>query len=200
MGADRAKGDAVRTFVRRALAIVGCVAAACAATPEPRYYALDATSAVLPTALAIPLIDARVQVPEEVDRPQMVLSRGHAEIVIDDGHRWAAPLEDEIAQALARDLAGSLATPDRVDLRIVTFESRLGEGVTVEATWRVSREGEVRAGSSLVEEPAHGGYDALVQAHRHAITRIASDIGGAVSSSRSVTSTHPARPSKGNAS
>jgi uncharacterized lipoprotein YmbA len=157
---------------------------ACSATPSPRYYVLDGISR--PGALAggpTVVVDV-VTVPAVVDRPQFVLSGEGSEVVIDDGHRWAAPLRSGVAEALARDLmadldAASASSPHyRVEVEISAFESRLGDGVRLEAAWKVRRDdGASSSGRSRVREPAPGrDFSTLAAAHSRAIASLANEI------------------------
>jgi uncharacterized lipoprotein YmbA len=165
--------------------------AACASTPAPHYYVLEPEAARESTARSpVGVLVEPVAIPQEVDRPQMVLSRSPGEVAIDDGHRWAAPLQPGITQVLARDIGRTLAAdvvtePDaspwtgyRVQVQIVEFSSRLGEDAVVEARWEVRREGIARAGTEHVREAAAGGYEGLAQAHSRALGRVAAAIAG----------------------
>jgi len=171
------------------LAAAGCVAASCASTPEPRYYVLEplAESPARP-ALDRPLFLDSVSIPPQLDRPQMVVSRGAGEVTIDDGHRWAAPLQADITRVLARELASLASAPvqtepaavppgcDRVTVHIVAMDSRLGQDASLEATWEARGSGRMLSGSAKVREPATGDYRDLVQAHSRALARLAREI------------------------
>ena len=89
-----------------ALALLAC---ACSTTQQPRYYTLEAlraADAVPATRLSV-LVEP-VTVPAEVDRPQIVRATQANEVAIEDLHRWAAPLQDNVAEVLAADLAAQL--------------------------------------------------------------------------------------------
>jgi uncharacterized protein len=177
-----------------ALVLAALGLAACAGGPQPRYYVLDARAApaAMGIAAAAVLLEP-VTIPAEVDRAQLVLSLGAAEVAIDDGHRWAAPLQAGITQALVSDLSAALGsarvtteagvapwTGDRVAVRIVAFDSRLGRESRIDARWQLRRGDVVAAGGASVREDAKGGYDALVQAHTRALARVAREIAASV--------------------
>jgi uncharacterized protein len=175
------------------LAAAGCFAAACASTPEPRYYVLEPVAEALSRpALDRPLFLDAVSIPPQLDRPQMVVSRGAGEVTIDDGHRWAAPLQADITRVLARELAALASAPvqtepaavppgcDRVTVRIVAMDSRLGQDASLEATWEARGAGRTLSGSTRVREPATGDYRDLVQAHSRALARLAREIASTV--------------------
>jgi uncharacterized lipoprotein YmbA len=71
-----------------------------------------------------------------------------------------------------------------VRIDIERFESELGKGATVEASWSVAVAGaETRYGRSLVREaPSGPGYDELVAAHSAAAAAIGRDIAAALGS------------------
>ncbi len=177
-----------------ALVLAALGVAACAGGPQPRYYVLDARAspAAMGTAAAAVLLDP-VTIPAEVDRAQLVLSLGAGEVAIDDGHRWAAPLQAGITQALVSDLSAALGSApvtteagvapwsgDRVAVRILAFDSRLGRESRIDARWQLRRGDVVAAGGASVREDAQGGYDALVQAHSRALARVAREIAASV--------------------
>ena len=71
----------------------------------------------------------------------------------------------------------------RVTLDVQRFESRAGDGATIEVAWTVRRlpAGEARTGRSTASEKAAGAdYDALVAAHSRALDAVSRDIAQAV--------------------
>ncbi len=62
-----------------------------------------------PTAVMI----GAVSVPAAVDQPQFVVQVAPNRVEVDEFNRWAAPLNDSIARAVAGDLAVQLGTPER---------------------------------------------------------------------------------------
>jgi uncharacterized protein len=176
-------------------------------TPAPRYYVLDGSSQPAASTGGSTVVVDIVTLPAVVDRPQFVLSGEGNEVVIDDEHRWAAPLQSSVAEALARDLMTSLdeagACADRgdgfsphyrVEVEILAFESRLGEDVRLEATWKVSRVGGASSsGRSRVREPAPGrDFSALAAAHGRAMSILATGIALAI---RDLGKEHPGQHS-----
>ena len=68
---------------------------------------------------------------------------------------------------------------------IERFDSELGKGVGVEASWWVRRSagGEARAGRSVVRESVAGpGYDALAAAHSRALETFSHEVAEALRS------------------
>ena len=167
------------------------------ADPEPRHYVLDAS----PDGPAHPVTGAPVlltviAIPPEVDRPQMVLAAAANEVVIDDGHRWASPLQSAITEALARGMALTLGvdrvmteaagpkwTGYRVDVQIVAFDSRLDREARIDARWQVRGGDVTRVGTASLREPAAGGFEGLAQAHSRALSRLSAQIAATVAES-----------------
>jgi uncharacterized lipoprotein YmbA len=175
-----------------ALSVLAC---ACASTPQPRYYVLEATATPAAGATRLSILVEPVSIPEAVDRPQFVVSTQANVVVIEDLHRWAASLQDNVATVLSEDLAAQLGTPlvttsqdidevpaYRVNVSVREFRSRLGEDAQLGASWNVRRkDGATRSGYEDVREPARGGdFTALAAAHSRAVARLSAQIAAAI--------------------
>ena len=182
--------------VRSAVGVILLLAlAGCGTAPKERFYALSvpepaaAESANAAFAVAV----GPVTVPEMVDRPQLVMRVGANRMELSELNRWAEPLKRALPRAIAASIGQGVpearvyvASNDfhepkdyRVRVDVERFESELGKGALVEASWSV-RGGpgnEVRHGRSVVREAASGpGYDELVAAHSAAAAAIGRDI------------------------
>jgi uncharacterized lipoprotein YmbA len=185
---------------QRSLGVLICTClllVGCGSTPSSRFYNLSATPApaALPSQLSV--VVGPVSVPDAVDRPEIVVRTGPNQVRPEEFNRWASPLHDQIARAVANNLVAILGTAHvtlssqilgtgaqyRVVIEVQQFESAPGEAATLDAIWSVSR---TRGGRSItrrttLREPAPQlGYDALVAAHSRAITRLSRDIAGAL--------------------
>jgi len=188
---------ASRTVQHQLLIAVVAVAASGCASATARFYTLDSTA----TATDAPpshdtVLVGPVSVPPSVDRPQIVVQVAPNRVEFDEFNRWAAPLNDGIARAVAGDLSVLLATPDvavaplpnfnaayRVTINVQRFESIQGEAVIVDAVWAVSKAtaGPPRTGRTLAREAVQGtGFDALAAAHSRALATLSSDIAAAI--------------------
>ena len=174
------------------IALVAVTAAGCASTPA-RFYTLDptATAGEAPAARCAVVVGP-VSVPASVDRPQIVVQVAPNRVDIDEFHRWATPLNDGIARAVASDLAVLLGTPDvgtalvtssspvyRVTIDIQRFESVQDQAVLIEALWSVrgTAGGAARPGHTTAREAVHGtGYEALAAAHSRALAQLSAEI------------------------
>jgi uncharacterized lipoprotein YmbA len=183
----------------------GLVAAAGCASATARFYTLDSTA----TADGAPAVHhaiavGPVSIPPSVDRPQLVVQVAPNQVTVDEFHRWAGPLDDGVARAVAGNLAVLLGTSEvavapvtgfvpthRVTIDVQRFDSVPGESVLVEAQWSVRpvAGGAIRSGRTVAREAVQDKtFDAVAAAHSRALARVSSDIAAAI---RTQTSTRP---------
>lgn len=180
---------------------LACIAAlatlgACASAPPARHITLDdgrppmARSSVTPGIAVV-----RANVPELIDRPQLVLRSDGNHVALSDQYRWAEPLRREIPRLIANDL-GELLGSSRVaamhaedagfavDFKLALdfqqLDAVVGKGVDVDVLWRVEpRSDKAFVGRSSFRQPLAGAaadQPALVAAQRQALRRVAADI------------------------
>jgi uncharacterized lipoprotein YmbA len=178
------------------IALVAAVAAGCGTSATARFYTLGVTAAAEGAPLRTTVVVGPVTVPASVDRPQFVVQVAPNRVDIDEFNRWAAPLNDGIARAVAGDLAVLLGTQDvavaplanfnptyRVTINVQRFESVPGQAVVVDAAWAVQRtaSGDSRPGRTVAREAVQGqGFDALAGAHSRALATVSADIAAAI--------------------
>ncbi len=163
-------------------------AATAATTASP---AIPAGAPAAPYALEV----SPVSVPEQVDRPQIVVTRGGGRVDILEESRWAAPLKTELTSAISRDLTQRLGAMDvyglpradglavyRVATSVQRFESVPGEQAALTAVWSVRRvPGDLVLTCRFnATEPAAGDIDGVVAAQRRLVERLAQGIGDAI--------------------
>ncbi|MEP6874355.1 MAG: PqiC family protein [Burkholderiales bacterium] len=172
------------------------LATACS-TPSFHFYTLSAAS--VPAAPATNLVVALgpVTVPAVVDRPEMVVSTGANQVMLDDIHRWASPLPDNVARVMAEDLALMLGSPrviqfgqalaPQTDYRVTvdfrSFDSVLGDKASVDAIWTIHRtkDRKLQTGHTAVRENVvDPSYQGLAGAHSRAVAKISQDIADAI--------------------
>jgi uncharacterized protein len=178
------------------IAIVVVAACGCSTTPA-RFYTLDSTATPDGTPAAhTAVMVGPVSVPAAADQPQFVVQVASNRVELDEFNRWAAPLSDSIARAVAGDLALLLGTPDvatapmanfnpayAVTIDVQRFESTRNQGALLEAVWAVRQTagGATHTGRTLAREAAQGdGFDALAAAHSRALARMSADIAAAI--------------------
>lgn len=191
---------ALRPFYRlhRAglLCAVSLLLCACSSAPVVRYYTLQAP-AQAPSADRGQLIQVLpVQIPAQVDVPELVIRQGAGELARVETEQWIAPLHTELRAALSQHLQRKLGARDveglpqaeaksvrRVRVVFTRVEAYFGHRAELEATWTV---GTLQAPaqltcSSRAQESAGAGYEALVTAYQRALARIGDDIVAAMS-------------------
>lgn len=182
------------------LAAVGLLAA-CGSTPTERFYTLNAplmeqhpnTPAAYSVALGV------VELPEMVDRPQLVVRTSANRVAVLEHQRWAESLKSAIPRVLAASLGAQLGgipvavrgdaaarqPKYRIAVNIVQLESELDRAVTLDATWSIrSASGTVLPSGKLhVREATQGsGYEALVAAHERVLVRLSADLAQGIQS------------------
>lgn len=179
----------MKRFLLPLLALSVAWVAGCTSVPKSSYYTLSPVSQTNAVASQAPFaISVRpVQVPDQVDRPQIVLhDDAGTQVNLLNDSQWAAPLANEIRDAVAQNLAqrlGVLELAPRdmpkslaywvVDLSVQRFESVYGRQAVLEATWRQTpRQGagkDARACRVLIRVPVQEGIPALVAGHQQAL-------------------------------
>jgi len=179
------------------IALVAAIGAGCGATPPARFYTLDSQATAGDAAAAsYAVMVGPVAIPGEVDRPQFVVHVASNRVALDEFNRWAAPLNDAIARAVAGNLAVLLATPDVataplanfnaayvVTMDVQRFDSTPGEAALVDAVWsvRATASGATRSGRSVAREVVPDkSFDALAAAHSRALANVSADIAAAI--------------------
>ena len=136
-----------------------------------------------------------VEIPEMLNRPQIVTRSGPNKLNVDEFNRWAGRLDENLAGVLAENISLLLATDQvavypwqtdfkpryRVALKIRYFEGQWGKDVILEAIWSVSSQQSQQThikrksviNESLTPEPD---YAALVAAHSRAIAQLSREI------------------------
>jgi uncharacterized lipoprotein YmbA len=184
--------------------------AACASTPTERFYTLNAPSAALSsnTAPAYSVALGAVELPEMVDRPQLVVRTSANRVAVLEQQRWAEALKSAIPRVLAASLGAQLGgipvavrgdaaarnAKYRIAVQIGQLESELDRAVTLDATWSIrSASGAVLPSGKLhVREATQGsGYEALVAAHERALVRLSAELAQGIQSAQQVKPVSP---------
>jgi len=186
-----------RRIVGRVVLCAGLALATGCASPPARFYTLSGSPAATTPASGPAILVGPVSIPAVVDRPEIVVTIGNNEVWLDELNRWASPLADNISLAVVENLIAALATPRvalaaqtagfdadfSVTIEVQRFESIPGGSALVDALWRVRRvkDGASASGRTTVrEEVADRGYDALAAAHSRAVGRLSQDVAAAI--------------------
>ena len=136
-----------------------------------------------------------VEIPEMLDRPQIVTRSGPNKLNIDEFNRWAGRLDENFARVLAQNISSLLGTDQvavypwqadfkpryRIPMKIMYFEGQWGKDVLLEAVWSVTSQQRKQTNSvrkSVIKEPLspEPDYEALVAAHSRAIAQLSREI------------------------
>jgi hypothetical protein len=135
-----------------------------------------------------------VEIPEILNRPQIVTRSGPNKLQVDEFHRWAGRLDENFARVLAENISLLLGTDQvvvypwqadfkpryRIALEVRYFEGQWGEDVLLEVFWTLaSRESQetLTARKSVIKEPLSATtFEELVAAQSRAIAQLSREI------------------------
>lgn len=139
-----------------------------------------------------------LELPDYLDRPQIVTRSGQNELNLAEFDKWAESLKDNATQVLAENLAVLLpskkistypwkrSTPIdfQVNVKVTRFDHTINGETVLSTRWRIlsgdggkelfSRE------SRYTERPSGKGYDATVAAMNRALAQFSRDVAGAI--------------------
>ena len=180
---------------------------ACSTTAPPRFYTLSSTRQVANASAAAEtggleaststLLVGAIEIPQTLDRPQLVRRSGINKIDVAEYDRWAEPLDAMMRRTLAEDLAALLpksrvlastlpAVP--IDQTLVVAIARLEADnagmVTLDAQWFVlaGRDPAPRLSrrATIAEPAASGESEAVVAAMSKALANFAREVADAL--------------------
>ncbi|HMG56325.1 MAG TPA: PqiC family protein [Kofleriaceae bacterium] len=175
-----------------ALLLVGCRSA------NSEYYTLvpPPSERRTPVTEAFQLDVLPVDVPPEVDRPEIVVREGRGKVTPVETRSWISPLARELRHALSDGLTSALGVRDvagatpvagiptyRIKLVVQRFDSSLGTRASIEAISTIrDANGQAPAVvcSHRSSEAAGPGYEQLAEAHQRAVAAIAAQVAATI--------------------
>ena len=176
------------------LSLAGCVS-----SPPPRFYVLAPLSTERPvdagTEIAVGV--GPVELPDYLDRQQIVTRSGQNELKLAEFDRWGESLRDNAAQVLAENLAVLLPSKKistypwrrsaqvayQVTVKVTRFDHTEGGETVLGARWSILD----GAGAELltresryVESPAGDSYPATVAAMNRALAQFSREVANAI--------------------
>jgi uncharacterized lipoprotein YmbA len=139
-----------------------------------------------------------VEIPDYLDRPQIMTRNASNEIELAEFDRWAGELQKDVARVLAETMSAALpedsvfvltgrrAVPAdyRITVQIARLDPMPDNVVWLKALWTVlGKEGRsiaIRGESNLTEPIQAPGYEATVAAMSRAIDKLGEEIAGAM--------------------
>lgn len=174
--------------------LIGMLAGCGGVSPPERFYTLEARGDVSTSSLPVTyrVSIGPINVPELVNRPQMVFRVSPQRVVIAEQSRWAEPLDSAIGRVIAGNLARQLtgativATNTDADIRVFidiqSFESVPGREAAIELIWTLKQWHKPPTSGHLAwHEPVTGNdHEAIVAAHELALVAISRAIADAI--------------------
>jgi uncharacterized lipoprotein YmbA len=177
--------------------VVACLLTACRSAGS-EYYTLVAppSERSAPVTQAFQLDVLPIDVPPEVDRPEIVVREGPGRLTPVETRSWISPLARELRHAFSDDLTHALGARDvagatpvagiptyRIKVVVQRFDSSLGARASIEAISTVRDAGGAAPAlvcSHRASEAAGAGYENLAEAHQRAVAAIAAQIATAI--------------------
>jgi hypothetical protein len=172
------------------LLLIGC------ATPASRFYVLSPLPATAATGQGLAIGVGPVDLPDYLDRPQIVTRTSQNELTLAEFDRWAGPLKDNFIQVLAENLATLVpsqrvavypwkrATPVdyQVVVKVIRFDRTVGGESVLNTRWSIfSGDGKqelVTREMSYTDNPAGEDYPATVAALNQTLAAFSRDVAG----------------------
>jgi hypothetical protein len=194
------KNNLFRLWVVIIFSAVWVVLSGCASSPTPRFYllsSLEATSPEMKPPAQEPCFSigiGPINIPDYLDRPQIVTRGAPIEFKLAEFDRWGEPLKDNLKQVLAKNLSmllctkaiaffpwkGGIPIDYRIEMEMLRMDGSLGGNVSLEAWWMVfSGDGKkmlVSKRSILTEAVGGQDYRSLVSAQSRAIGTLSREI------------------------
>ena len=178
--------------------------AGCAGTEPSRFYMLtpmpgsDAEVLSETVAQDVSVGVGPINIPDYLDRQQIVTSSNQNEIKMSEFDRWAGSLKDSFARVLSENLSvllstdsvflfpwrGAITVDYHIGLEVIQFDGELDGNASLIARWAIFGVKEKKVlfirKSSFTEPVGAKGYEALVAAQSRAIGLLSRDIAIAV--------------------
>jgi len=142
-----------------------------------------------------------VEIPESIDRPQIVTRTGANELVVAEFDRWGGSLDSEISGALVATVRDRLASQQiavapwrstilsgvgpsyRAAVSVSRFDGIPGQSVVLQGRWELIGQGGESLGvreATVTERIDGAGYDALVAAMQKVLVRFGQQMADSV--------------------
>lgn len=180
---------------RTLLLVAAAWLAGCATTPQSRFYTLTPlASAETKQPSTVSVNVAPVEIPDYLDRPQIVTRDGRNGLVLAEFDRWAGSLGENISVVLAEDLALHLGTDHvfvnsgapidagdySVTMRVLRLDALPGDHVLLKAQWTLfcgpGGKKAVTRVSNITERLNDSSYDTMVAAVNQAVEKVSREI------------------------
>jgi uncharacterized lipoprotein YmbA len=194
------KNGLFRLWVVIIFTTLGVVLSGCASSPTPRFYLLGSLEATSPDKKpsaeegCFSIGIGPINLPDYLDRPQIVTRGTSIELKLAEFDRWGEPLGDNLKRVLAKNLSillcvktiaffpwkGGIPIDYRIEMEVLRLDGSLGGNVSLEVWWMVfSGDGKrmlVSKRSTFTEAVGGQDYKSLVGAHSRALGTLSREI------------------------
>jgi uncharacterized lipoprotein YmbA len=179
---------------RLRLVVAWLVSAVAGCTSAPVHYYTLTPASETPAAGTAFAIDVRViHTPPQLNRAELIVRTGPAEVTLLENERWASPVRDEIKDALRLELERRLGRAPELrnafvklalNIDIQHFEAELGRHALIEAAWTATLSttdpgpngARVTSCTFHADETIHAGYSGIVEGYQREIAALADAI------------------------
>jgi uncharacterized lipoprotein YmbA len=180
-------------YLRFALALLVGIAA-CTSAPVRYYTLIPPPGKTSPASQTTLIIDVRaVHTPPQLNRTELMVRTGPAEVTLLENERWASPVHDEIKNALRLELQRRLGrvtgarpawTKLSLDIDVQQLEAELGRYALLEVSWSATLSGtgapsaNARATTCTFQsdEKIRAGYAGMVEGYQREMAALADAI------------------------
>ncbi|MCF6154019.1 MAG: membrane integrity-associated transporter subunit PqiC [Candidatus Brocadia sp.] len=194
------KNYAVSFFPRFIIMGALAVIIGCASTPPSRFYILNSmekqeaqqkgSDAMRHVTIGI----GSIEIPDYLDRSQLVTRGSRSELKVDEFNRWAGSLRENISLVLAENLSLLLSTdrvfahpwiPDDsvnywIHVEIIRLDVIPGDAVTMKSRWTISddhgKKEFITRASEFTEKASENSYCMMVEAMSRTFEKLSREI------------------------
>jgi hypothetical protein len=178
--------------------VVLLLTAGCAATPPSSFYVLtpvsQTTESPPPNSEKLTIGVGPVQVPEYLDRPQLVTRSTSNQLELSEFDRWGGALNTNLLRVVAQNLSALTGSDNvvvypwedpvepefRIHLSIFSFDGTLGGEVKLDVQWVIAskdRRKNLASGHSVIHQITRGiSYDEFVAAQSRALAVLSREL------------------------
>jgi uncharacterized lipoprotein YmbA len=165
-------------------------------TPSASFYTLSSTAVPANGNSKLAVGVTLTEFPEALDRPQIMLRTGENRLDIEELHRWAGPLEQQLLQVLTENLVRLTGSqriarfpwekgfiPDRqLSVAILRFDGAPSGSALLQVRWSLSdAEGQLlHITTATRQEPTGATIESLVAAQSRLVAGLAEEIAEAL--------------------
>ena len=191
-------------FLVLGIFIVAFVVSGCGTSPAAKFYTLTPVAqqkqekAVIGTGSASPIAIGPVEIPEYLDRSEIVTRADQNQLILSEFNLWGGSLKTDVNRVLIENVSHFLAADgipivtwklgitdvQRVPIQIVRFDGTPNDSILLKARWAViEKDGknfEFVRESSITVSVKGGNYNSVVAAMSEALGELSKEIASGI--------------------